>query len=143
MSTDAPTLLALGRELLDPVLTKHGFRVETPTVSGGSAFARVAYVRDDRRLELGCRDQLSAVVYQIEDLVMTHDAFMGAVLGPAGSNMYPSFSGHPLDGFRHLQHDLEHYAGAFLNGTAEALRTIVKRAQDLAGADARTTLYRR
>ena len=143
MSTDARALLEQGRELLDPVLVKHGFRVETPETSNEAAFARVAYVRDERRLELGCRDQLAAVVYQIDDLVMTHDAYMSAVLGPAGSNMYPSFSGHPLDGFRHLHHDLQHYAGAFLHGTSEAFRTIVRRAHEVAGADARTTLYRR
>jgi len=143
MSTDARSLLTQGRELLDPLLVKHGFRVETPETNNETSFSRVAYVRDDRRLELGCRDQLAAVVYQVDDLVMTHDAYMGAVLGPAGSNMYPSFSGHPMDGFRHLHHDLQHYAGAFLHGTTAALKTIVRRAQEVAGAEARTTLYRR
>jgi hypothetical protein len=143
MTADARTLLERGRALLDPTLLAHGFEANSGKWQQTASFARVAYVRDDRRLELGCRDQLTVVVYQLDDLVLTHDDYMNAVLGPAGSNMYPSFSGDPLDGFRHLQHDLANYAGTFLNGTAEAFRTIVRRSQELSGAEVRSTLYRR
>lgn len=143
MTADARTILARGRELLDPVLAAHGFRAVGGDTNDSGTFARVAYAKDNRRLELGCREQLTVVVYQLDDLVLTHDDYMSAVLGPAGSNMYPCFTGDPLDGFRHLKHDLEHYAGSFLHGSADAFRTIVKRAHEVAGADVRTTLYRR
>lgn len=144
MTMDARTILSRGRGLLDDVLEAHGFTAVEPDVQHDpSAFARLSYVKGDRRLELGCRDQLAVVVYQLGDLVVTHDAFMAAVLGPAGSNMYPCFTGDPLDGFRHLRHDLESYAGAFLHGTDDGFRTIVRRAQEMMGTQERTTLYRR
>jgi hypothetical protein len=144
MTMDARTTLSHGRGLLDDLLVANGFTpVEPEMPHDTAAFARIAYVKDNRRLELGCREQLAVVVYQVDALVVTHDAFMAAVLGPAGSNMYPCFTGDPLDGFRHLRHDLENYAGAFLHGTEEGFRTIVRRAQEMMGHQERTTLYRR
>jgi hypothetical protein len=141
---NANAALALGCEILDPVLALHGFAFE-PRASGspnGETFARGAYVRLDRRLELGFKQSLAVVIYQVGTLVLTHDSYMQAVLGPAGSNMYPSFTGDPLDGFRHLRHDLESYAGVFLHGPPEHFRQIVERAGKQAAQTARTTLYR-
>ena len=144
MTVDARETLALGRALLDPVLVSNGFYFdeESSAAHSSEAFARGSYVRGARRLELGCREVLAVVVYQLDDLLLTHDAYMQTVLGPAGSNMYPCFTGDPLDGFRHLKHDLEHYGTIFLRGTDAQFRHIVTRSQTL-GADERTTLYRR
>ncbi len=46
---------------------------------------------------------------------------MRALLAPSGGNQYPGFSDDPLDGFRHLAHNLENFASDFLNGSGEAL----------------------
>lgn len=140
---DARVLLADGRALLDPVLAAHGFSFDAAKSERVStaAFARGAYLKGDRRLELGCRDLLGTVAYQVGTLVLSHDAYMRAVLGPVGSNMYPSFSGEPLDGFRYLKHDLERYAAVFLHGSDEHFKGIVARAADI--GDDRTTQYRR
>jgi hypothetical protein len=144
VSVDARDVLALGRSLLDSVLVPHGFAFDEAASAARSteAFARGAYVRDGRRLELGCREMLAIVVYQLDELLLTHDAYMQTVLGPAGSNMYPCFTGDPLDGFRHLKHDLDLYATIFLRGSDAQFRQIVARAQS-SQADERTTLYRR
>jgi len=42
---------------------------------------------------------------------------MPAILGTNGGNKYPGFSDDPLDGFRFLAYDLEHFASAFLQGS--------------------------
>jgi len=144
MSVDAREILAQGRALLDPVFSTHGFHFdeESSAAHSSDAFARGTYVRNGRRVELGCRDELVAVIYQLDEMLLTHDAYMRAVLGPAGSNMYPCFTGDPLDGFRHLKHDLELYASIFLRGSDAQFRQIVARSQEQSGDD-RTTLYRR
>jgi hypothetical protein len=144
MSVDARETLAQGRALLDPVLAAHGFHFDeaASTAHSTDAFARGTYLRDGRRMELGCREELVAVVYQLEELIITHDTYMHTVLGPAGSNMFPCFTGDPLDGFRHLKHDLELYATVFLRGTDAQFRQLVARSRTIA-ADERTTLYRR
>lgn len=137
--------LALGRPILDPVLTARGFAFEEKPPGRGrdDGIARAAYVRGDRRLELGVHQSLAMVVYQVAGMILSHERYMQAVLGPAGSNMYPSFTGDPLDAFRHLAHDLESYGGVFLAGPDEHFRQIVERAGDPSLIDARTTLYRR
>lgn len=139
---DPRQTLASGRALLDPVLHPHGFVFDEAHAVAHSSptFARGAYVRGDRRLELGFRQWLEVVAYQVGDTIITHDAYMRAVLGPVGSNMYPTAVGDPLDGFRYLAHDLACYAGIFLHGSDEHFRRIAERAAS--SVDARTTLYR-
>lgn len=143
---DARVVFARGRELLDPVLAAHGFAFDEAKAAARSSasVARGAYVRDDRRLELGYRNGLlDVVVYQVGDRVLTHDAYMHAVLGPVGSNMFPAMAGDPLDGFRYLAHDLRNYAHAFLTGPASHFVLIADRAAAVAETDGKTTLYRR
>ena len=105
---DARTTFAEGRALLDPVLASHGFTFDEakPAERSTDVIARGAYMRDDRRRELGYRHgALDVVVYQLGGRLITHDAYMAAVLGPVGSNMFPALAGDPLDGFRYLAHD--------------------------------------
>ena len=92
----------------------------------------------DRRIELHFRRILGAVVYHVGDLSLSHEAYMRAVLGLDGSNEFPHFTGDPLDGFRHLAHDLSTYCGAFLKGPPAHFREIVRRA----GEQAQLRLYR-
>lgn len=143
---DARTIFAEGRALLDPVLGEHGFVFDEAKsiLRSTAAIARGSYVRDDRRLELGYRHGvLDVVVYQVGERVLTHDAYMNAVLGPVGSNMFPAMAGDPLDGFRYLAHDLRNYAHAFLAGPATHFALIADRAAAVAQTDGKTTLYRR
>lgn len=74
------------------------------------------------------RSMLRDVKYQVGELTVAHEAYMAVVLGEEGSNQYPTFGGEPLDGFRHLRHDMECYATAFLRGPASHFKVIAERA---------------
>ena len=143
----AETTLEQGCALLTRVLEPQGFvyepgpvtRDETQEIAHG-AFSRP----DGRRLELSVvqtlptaesgaeaanpRCVLRDVVYRMGDLALAHDAYMAVVLGEEGSNQYPTFGGQPLDGFRHLCHDLECYATVFLRGPESHFKLIAERA---------------
>jgi hypothetical protein len=143
---NAATTLEQGCALLAPLLEAQGFAYEagaatsdeTREVASG-AFARA----DGRRLELtvvrvlateggdevpNARSTLRDVVYRVGERALAHDAYMAVVLGEEGSNQYPSFGGHPLDGFRHLCHDVECYATVFLRGPQSHFKVIAERA---------------
>jgi len=142
---DAETTLEQGSALLAPLLEAQGFvyergdvrRDEKQEVAQG-AFSRA----DGRRLELSvvcvvaengvelaaARIALRDVVYRVGELAVPHDAYMAVVLGEEGSNQYPTFGGQPLDGFRHLCHDLDCYATAFLKGPESHFKVIAERA---------------
>jgi hypothetical protein len=145
---NAQTTLDEGRAILAPLLEAQGFvyepglvtRDETQEVARG----RFVHADDQRRLELSvvhtfatdangemsgaARCTLRDVTYRLGNLKLEHEAYMAVVLGEEGSNQYPSFGGHPLDGFRHLAHDLDCYATAFLRGPEAHFKVIAERA---------------
>ena len=140
---NAETMLEQGSALLAPLLGAQGFAYEPGGVSRDEAqeVARGAFARasDARRLALAVvhtfateataeRCALRDVTYHVGQLALAHEAYMAVVLGEEGSNQYPSFGGHPLDAFRHLQHDLECYAAVFLRGPEAHFKVIVERA---------------
>jgi hypothetical protein len=143
---NAATTLAEGCALLAPVLEAQGFAYEVGEASEDESqeTARGAFARaDGRRLELtvvrvlktdegeaiaNARSVLRGVLYRFGPLVLPHEAYMAVVLGEEGSNQYPTFGGQPLDGFRHLRHDIECYATVFLRGPESHLRVIADRA---------------
>ena len=140
---NAETTLEQGSALLAPLLEAHGFAYELGAVTRDEAqeVACGAFARpsDGRRLDLAvvhtpatdaapARCTLRDVTYYVGDLGLAHEAYMAVVLGEEGSNQYPSFGGHPLDAFRHLQHDLECYASVFLRGPEAHFKMIVERA---------------
>jgi hypothetical protein len=143
---NAATTLEQGCALLAPVLEAQGFVYEAGAATSDEKHevARGAFARaDGRRLELtvvrvlateggaeveNARSVLRDVVYRFGDLTIAHDAYMAVVLGEEGSNQYPSFGGNPLDGFRHLGHDMECYATAFLRGPESHFKVIAERA---------------
>ena len=134
-------ILQDGRQILDPVLEKHGFKWvpgKSGTSSGGD-FACGEYVRGDRRLEVHFRHSLGLVTYHVGRNSFEHPAYMRVQLGPSGGNKYPGFSGDPLDAFRDLAHDLNKFCGVFLNGTDEDFRDIADRVE----ADSKITGIRR
>ena len=122
------------------MLVPHGFSFTEGRTADGplGSHASGAYSREDRRIELHFRRILGSVVYHVGDLSLSHEAYMRAVLGLDGSNEFPHFTGDPLDGFRHLAHDLSTYCGAFLKGPPAHFREIVRRA----GEQAQLRLYR-
>lgn len=133
-------ILLAGCEILEPVLVPHGF-ARRPFDSGSSSggyFARTEYVRKDRRVELHFRGSLGLVAYHLGALSITHEDYMRAVLGRRGGNQYPGFSEDPLDGFRHLRHDLERYCPEFLGESDDAFRQVVA----MAAAQPRATGFR-
>ena len=143
---NAETTLQQGSAILAPLLEPQGFSYEAGALTCGEtqevacgAFARA----DGRRLELtvvrvlateggaeipNARSVLRDVIYRVGDLSLQHEAYMAVVLGEEGSNQYPTFGGQPLDGFRHLCHDMECYATAFLRGPESHFKVIAERA---------------
>jgi hypothetical protein len=129
MNEDYPVeMLRAGCEILDPVMNSHGFRFAPGWSSRGSGgyFARGDYVREDRRLELHFMYSLGLVAYHIGDVSVSHDAYLRALTKGAGGNQYPGFSNDPLDGFRHLAHDLQKFCGDFLSGGGEVLIAVAR-----------------
>ena len=143
---NAETTLEQGRAVLATLLETHGFAYEQrgTVASDAQELAHGAFSRaDGRRLELSVvrvlkdeegaqvanvRSLLRDVVYRLGELVVAHEAYMAVVLGEEGSNQYPTFGGQPLDDFRHLRHDLECYATAFLKGPESHFKVIAERA---------------
>jgi hypothetical protein len=121
-----------GCGILDEVLKPLGFTLvegESGQSSGGN-FASGEYVKGDRRVEIHFRHSLGLVTYHIGSLLLTHDAYMRALLGRDGGNKYPGFSDDPLDGFRDLRYDLTHFCGDFLSGTGEEFERCVVKAKE-------------
>jgi hypothetical protein len=143
---NAETTLEQGCALLVPLLEAQGFAYEARAATRDETqeIARGAFARaDGRRLELTvvrvlttengeevatARSVLRDVVYRVGKLALAHDAYMAVVLGEEGSNQYPTFGGEPLDGFRHLCHDIDCYATAFLRGPESHFKVIAERA---------------
>ncbi|MBW8310659.1 MAG: hypothetical protein K0M64_01370 [Rhizobium sp.] len=126
MELRAQQVLRAGRELIDPILLPCGFswgHGASGSSSGGD-FASGWYSRDDRTLEMHYRFSLGLVSYRMGDLCLDHAEYM-SVVAQGGQSQYPGFSDDPLDGFRHLAHDLVAYCAAFLRGSdAEFARVV-------------------
>jgi hypothetical protein len=116
--------LLRGVEILDAVMEPAGFDFEQ--VHDG-AYACGRYRRADRTLELHFSDSLRLVSQRIGDVVVMHDDFMRALVGPKGGR-YPGRSVEPLDGFRDLRTDLREHCGEFLRGNAKKWRSVAERA---------------
>jgi hypothetical protein len=107
-----------GRKILDPVLVAHGFEFQEGPQgsSSGGEFACGEYIRGDRRLEIHFRFELGLVTYHIGSSKLLHTDYMRALLAKAGGSRYPGFSDDPLDAFRDLAYDVEHFCSDFLSG---------------------------
>ena len=134
MAICAGELLEAGREILDPVLAPHGFHwvLERSGEGSGGRFVSGAYVRGNRRLELHSRFSLGLVSYSLGDRCVAHTDYMRVALAPGERSLYPGFSDDPLDGFRHLAHDVRQYASVFLSGSDADLAAMVEKASDAA-----------
>jgi hypothetical protein len=123
----ASDILRSGAGILSDFMTSRGFVYiqETAGRSSGGNFASGAYVRRDRKLEIHYRHSLGLVSYHIGTSSLRHETLMRALLGPEGGNHYPGFSDDPMDAFRDLLHDLEHFAADFLSGPGQIFKQCV------------------
>jgi len=117
----ASQILRSGTEILGAFMTSRGFVYiqEMAGASSGGDFASGAYVREDRKLEIHYRHGLGLVTYHIGNNSLRHETLMRALLGLEGGNHYPGFSDDPMDAFRDLLYDLEHFAADFLSGAGQ------------------------
>lgn len=125
--------LEAGRRILDPVLEPHGFRFRASESGSGSGgdFSTGAYVRGrfdpfaSRRLEVHFRYKLGRVTYSLGRSQLDHETYMRQ-LGVHTEAAYPGFSEDPIDGFRHLAHDLSHYCQDFLRGPGREFQRLAR-----------------
>jgi hypothetical protein len=123
--------LAVGRGILDPILIPHGFAWVAGAAgqSSGGLFASGEFVRGNRYLEIHFRHSLGLVTYHVGNTALDHASYMRAVLGVTGGNRYPGFSSDPIDGFRHLAHDLQNFCQSFVSGSDEQFNVIASDAR--------------
>ena len=125
----ADEALAAGVQLLAPLIQAHGFTfvmLAGGQGSGGRSASgefRRERAGQVRRLELHFRHSLGLVTYHVDRTALSHADYMRAL---KAKNEYPGFSDDPLDGFRHLLHDLERYAGDFLDGVGDEFARCVQ-----------------
>jgi hypothetical protein len=68
------------------------------------------------------------VTYHVGSAKLSHADYIHAL---KAKNQYPGFPDDPLDGFRHLLHDLENYAADFLDGAGDQFANSVREAKRL------------
>ena len=131
--TEVIRLLEAGRALIAPALEAHGFAwVPGRAGKGSGGFCDSGeYVRGDRRLELHFRWSLGLVRYHVGPVTLSHEDYMRHT-GHRSDAKYPGFSTDPLDAFRGLAHDLEHFCGDFISGTGASVLTAKNAADDRA-----------
>lgn len=116
--------LAEGCVILAPLLEANGFRLgqpETGAGSGGQA-AWVRWTKGEQYVETHVRGALGIVSYGWAGESFSHQDYL-RLRGIHGD--YPGFSNDPLDGFRHLAHDLDGPAAQILNMTKQEFTATV------------------
>jgi len=132
MSNSPSEILLEGCKILDPIMHQYGFSFafEGSGKGSGGEHASGAYVNGNRKLELHYRYSLGLVTYHFGETSVGHESYMRAILGTNDGNRYPGFSDEPLDGFRFLAYDLEHFASAFLLGRFTEFGKYITAAQE-------------
>jgi hypothetical protein len=125
MAFDPKETLLKGMAIVESVLQPHGFKFMLGNVGQGSGghFASGEFSRDDRRLELHFRHSLGLVTYHIGKHTLDHETYL-RYLGKWQQRKYPGFSDDPLDGFRHLAHDLQTFCMDFVSGPGDEFCTV-------------------
>ncbi len=121
--------LLLGAGVLEGRLEPLGYRfaiIEPAQGGSGGTFAKAAFRRGDRAIELWARhDRLGGVEYRLGSDAFSHQDHMRA-LGLEKAAEWPGFDdGDPLGGFRRLLSDLRH-CDDFLTGDAAAVLAMVQ-----------------
>lgn len=115
-----------GADILAPLLAPAGFQFHVEEVGQGSGgpFARGAFVRDNRRLELHYRWSLGLVSYTVDATRVIHEDLARAQRAVVGPSQWPGFFDRPLDDFRALLADLRSVAAPFVLGSDDDFRAI-------------------
>lgn len=121
---DVKLTLTSGILILDEVLLPHGFvfRDGPSGQSSGGDFASGYYFRSQRKLEVHLRHNLGLVTYHIGSIALDHPSYMRALLGPAGGNRFPGYSGDLSNEFENLRDDLNEFCADFLTGDGDEFR---------------------
>ncbi len=129
MESKATKILRKGRKILDPIMERNGFHWQPGLAGKGSGgYADSGqYVKGNRRLELHFRYSLGLVTYHIGQSSLSHEAYMRYTVGKNKAR-YPGFSSDPLDGFRHLAHDLQKHGNDFLKSSGRQFQKAVVKA---------------
>ncbi len=132
-----------GASFLERVMASHGFAFELRGEGRGSGgeFAWGEYVSGNRRLELHFRYSLGLVRYHVGAESVSHESYMNE-LGVRDEADYPGFSDEPLDGFKHLAHDLERFGNDFLCGYGDILRRAARAERARANSESQNDLAR-
>jgi len=121
-------VLVIGARELESVLgpRQFTFHVTDSGSSSGGQYASGEFLRGDRRLELHLRWSLGLVKYRVAGRSLTHADYVRAVqaTGATAQAEYPGFSDDPVDAFRHLAHDLEHFGQVFYDGSEAAFAAL-------------------
>lgn len=124
-------IMKSGSELLGEYLYPNGFKfeiVEEGRGSGGN-FVQAEFQKSNLKLELHFRHSLGIVKYHCKTNPVSHENYMRA-LGVIDQCQYPGFSSNdPIDGFRHLKHDLEKFGSDFVSGNHSSLLRAAKAEQ--------------
>lgn len=121
MPLTAKQELEHGASLLVPLLGPYGFvfAIETFGNSSGGPYAVGKFTCGSRIIWLHHRQGLGHVVYQIDNLSLEHEQYLGA-LGVAKQSRFlwlPKEAG--VERYDSLRQDLERYLSEFLTGSAE------------------------
>ena len=127
------TLIA-GADIIGPALPGFHFVLRGADTGSGGPYAWGEFIRADRRLELHFRWSLGLVTYHVGAQALGHEAYLRALGIRPGDHRYPGFSDDPLEGFRHLVHDVGAFMSEFVTGDAATLRRAAP--EDLARAEA-------
>jgi hypothetical protein len=108
-------ILDQGALILGDVLAPSGF-IFVPGVHGngsGGPAAQGQFIRGRQSIDLHFRWSLGLVSYTWDDETISHADYLRAL---SATGAYPGFSHDPLDGFRHLAHDLSGPLAGFVAG---------------------------
>ncbi|MGA1872015.1 MAG: hypothetical protein ACMUJM_26155 [bacterium] len=110
-------ILKDGADILGEYLYPIGFHFEVINEGKGSGgnFVTGEFKKGEIKLELHFRYSLGMVRYHYKEKSVSHKNYMKA-LGVIDRCQYPGSSNDPLDGFRHLKHDIAKFGSDFTDG---------------------------
>ena len=117
-----------GISILDPIMTKYGFKFVVGSIGSGSGgeFASGYYEKGSRRLNLSVRYSLGCVTYQVGETEISHSEYM-RVIDKKGK--YPGFSNQIKKAFEHLANDVKLHGSTFLSSSDCELRHLIESAE--------------
>jgi hypothetical protein len=123
---DLLTNLEKGLEVIEPFLNQHdfGFKDYENFKSSSGHFTFVKYVKGQKEFHLGYHFSIGHVVYQFEDLAVSHDFYLSK-LGFADKKMFSDTqTDDKLLAFSYILHDFNFLVDDFFEGECTRLKEI-------------------